>query len=178
MEILSCSLCVSRLVGALALCRCSGARLAQWRPSVLSLPLVFSLCTCALLLNIHLDSCDRTRAISFKQVISTAPSSTQKELKTMSEEERVTAKSRRMMSLIATAPSTLSSSASESPVKKAMKVRVPGVRKLRKMIEQGNPLSTVTCTQHNTQGGMMTKLGLLKSGKLTNRWMMERSNPL
>ena len=76
MEILSCSLCVSRLVGALAPCRRSGARLAQWRPSVLSLHLVFSLCTCALLLNIHLDSCDRTQAISFKQVISTAPSPT------------------------------------------------------------------------------------------------------
>ena len=54
----------------------SRARLAQWRPSVLSLPLVFSVCTCALLLNIHLDSCDRTQAISFKQVISTAPPST------------------------------------------------------------------------------------------------------
>ena len=52
------------------------ALLAHWRLSVLSLPLVFSLCTCALLLNIHLDSCDRTQAISFKQVISTAPSST------------------------------------------------------------------------------------------------------
>ena len=76
MEILSCSLCVSRLVGALAPCRRSGARLAQWRPSVLSFPLVFSLCTCALQLNIHLDSSDRTQAISFKQVISTAPSST------------------------------------------------------------------------------------------------------
>ena len=98
-------------------------------------------------------------------------------------EERVTAKSRPMMSLIARAPSTLSSSASESPGKKAMEVRVPGVRKLRKMIERGNPLSTVTqvmsqCTttnnllkartQHATQGGTMTKLGLLKSGKLMN----------
>ena len=72
------SLCVSRSVGALAPCRRSCARLAQWRPSVLSLPLVFSLCTCALLLNVHLDSCDRTRAISFKQVISTAPPSTQR----------------------------------------------------------------------------------------------------
>ena len=56
--------------------RRSGARLAQWRPSVLSFPLVFSLCTCVLLLNIHLDSCDRTQAVSFKTVISTAPSST------------------------------------------------------------------------------------------------------
>ena len=70
-EILSCSLC------CVALCwRTGAARLAQWRPSVLSLPLVFSLCTCALLLNIHLDSCDRTQAISFKQVISIAPPST------------------------------------------------------------------------------------------------------
>ena len=68
--------CVLRSVGALAPCRRSRARLAQWRPSVLSLPLVFSVCTCALLLNIHLDSCDRTQAISFKQVISTAPPST------------------------------------------------------------------------------------------------------
>ena len=49
---------------------------AQWRLSVLSLLLVFSFCTSALLLNIHLDLCDRTRAISFKQVISTAPPST------------------------------------------------------------------------------------------------------
>ena len=50
-----------------------------------------------------------------------------------------------------------------------MEVRVLGVRNLRKMIERGNPLSTVTCTLHATQGGMMTKLGLLKSGKLTNK---------
>ena len=74
-----------------------------------------------------------------------------------------------------------------------MEFRVLGVRKLRKMIERGNPLSTVTqvmsqCTtknnllkariQHATQGGTMTKLGLLKSGKLVNRWMIERGNPL
>ena len=74
-----------------------------------------------------------------------------------------------------------------------MEVRVCGVRKLRKMIERGNPLSTVTqvmsqCTttnnllkartQHATQGGTMTKLGLLKSGKLMNRWMIERGHPL
>ena len=57
------------------------------------------------------------------------------------------------------------------------------------MKERGNPLSTVTqvmsqCTttnnllkartQHATQGGTMTKLGLLKSGKLINRWMIEK----
>ena len=74
-----------------------------------------------------------------------------------------------------------------------MKVRVPGVRKLRNMIERWNSLSTVTqvtsqCTttnnslkartQHANQGGTMTKLGLLKSGKLMNWWMIERRNPV
>ena len=74
-----------------------------------------------------------------------------------------------------------------------MKVRVPGVRKVRKIIERSNPLSTVTqvtCqstttynllkarTQHATQGGTMTKFGLFKNGKLINRWMTERGNPL
>ena len=87
------------------------------------------------------------------------------------------------MSLIARAPSTLLFSASESRGRKAMEVRVPGVRDLRNMTERGNPLSTVTkvmsqCTttnnllkartQHGSQGGTMTKLGLLKSGKLMN----------
>ena len=72
-------------------------------------------------------------------------------------EVRVTVKAR--------APSTLSSS------RKA-------VRKLRKMIKRGNPLSSVTCAEHATQDGTMTKLGLLKSGKLTSRWMTERGHPL
>ena len=72
-----------------------------------------------------------------------------------------------------------------------MKVRTPGVRRLRKMIERGNPLFAVTQvtstatttdslkarTQQATQGGMMTKFDLLKSGKLINRWMIERINP-
>ena len=59
-----------------------------------------------------------------------------------------------------------------------MKVRAPGVRKLRKMIERNDPLSTVTCSQHDTQSGMITKLGLLKSGKLTIRCVSDRGNPL
>ena len=66
-------------------------------------------------------------------------------------EERVTAKSKPMMSLIARAPSTRSSAASESPVKKSYGSHSP-----------------LTCTLHATQGGTMTKLGLLKSGKLIN----------
>ena len=92
------------------------------------------------------------------------------------------------MSLIARAPSTLHLRRQNARGRKAMKVRVPGVRKLRNMIERGNPLSTVTqvmsqCTatnnflkartQHATQGGTMSKFGLLKSGKLMNWWMIE-----
>ena len=69
-------------------------------------------------------------------------------------EERVTAKSGPMMSLIARAPSTLSSSASESPEREVFKVRVPGVRKLRNMIERGNPLLAVTQV---TRQGSKTK---------------------
>ena len=69
-----------------------------------------------------------------------------------------------------------------------------GVRKLRNMIERCNPLSAVTqvtsTVHHHKQfvessysarysgWGTMTKLGLLKSGKLINRWMIERGNPL
>ena len=94
-------------------------------------------------------------------------------------EERVTAKSRPTLSLIARVvarvPSTLSSSASESPEKKSYESQSPGVRKLRSMIERGNPLSTVTNnllkarTQQAAQGGTMIKLGLLKK---------ERGHPL
>ena len=44
-------------------CRRSGARLAQWRPSALLFPsFVLALCTCALLLDVHLDSCDGTHS--------------------------------------------------------------------------------------------------------------------
>ena len=66
--------------------------------------------------------------------------------------------------------STLSSSASESPRKKSYESQSTWSAKAEKMIDRGNPLSTATCTQHATQGGMMTKFGLLKSGKLISRW--------
>ena len=89
-------------------------------------------------------------------------------------EERVIAKSRPMMSLIARAPSTLSSSASENQGKKSYRNQCPWSAKA----EKDDRKSTVTCTQHVTQGEMMRKLGLLKSGKLMNRWMIERGNPL
>ena len=68
--------------------------------------------------------------------------------------------------------------------RKVRTVRVPGVRKLRHMIERGHPLVAVTQvtrqgtttsnllkarTQHAAQDGMMTKLGLLKSEVLRIR---------
>ena len=102
-----------------------------------------------------------------------------KRVQQYSGEERVTAKSRPMMSLCCKGPLiSVISRRQKARGRTAMKVRAPRVRKLKKMIERGNPLSTVTCTQHATQSGMMTKLGLLKSGKLISRWMTERCNPL
>ena len=66
MEILSCSLfCVSRPVGAVGPVRVVASFLCS------------RLVSCASV-DVHLDSCDRTLAGSFKTVISTAPSSTEK----------------------------------------------------------------------------------------------------
>ena len=105
-------------------------------------------------------------------------------------EERVTAKSRAMMSLIARAPSNSLIFSVRKPGREAMEIRIPGVRKLRKRIERCNPLWAATqeprlaiftnnllkaFSQHATQSGMITKLGLLKSGKLTNRCNLQHS---
>ena len=101
---------------------------------------------------------------------------TQKE----SGEERVTAKSRPMMSLIARAPSNLSSSASESAGKRSYESQSSWSAKAEEYdIERVHPLLAVTqvtrqgTTTSNlmkarTQDGTMTKLCLLKSGKLMN----------
>ena len=109
-------------------------------------------------------------------------------------EEGVTAKSRPMMSLIARAPSNLSSSASESPGKKSYGNQSPWSAKAEKEDRTGQPVvgrdpRTVSGYYHEqfTESSFsaryskwddITKLGLLKSGKLTNRWMMERGKPL
>ena len=107
-------------------------------------------------------------------------------------EERVTAKSRPMMSLIARDPSTLSSWASESPGTNSYESQSPWSAKAEKDDRTGQPVvgretshesmhhhkQFVESTHHATQGGTMTKLGLLKSGKLIKRWMIERDNPL
>ena len=74
-----------------------------------------------------------------------------------------------------------------------MEIKIPGVRKLRERIDRGNPLWAATqkpgltfimnnllkaLSQHATQSRMITKLGLLKSGKLTLRCVVDRGNPL
>ena len=109
-----------------------------------------------------------TLAISVLQIVLEAMS---KRTPEESGEERVTAKPRPMMNLIARAPSTLSSSASESPGKRSYESHSP------LMIERRDPLFAVTqvtrkattrllkARTHGTNG-TMTKLGLLKSGKL------------
>ena len=61
---------------------------------------------------------------------------------------------------------TLSSSTSVSPEKRSYGSQDPwSAKAVKDDRERGNSLSTVTCTQHATHGGMMAKLGLLMSGK-------------
>ena len=114
-----------------------------------------------------------------------------KRLQQDSGEERVAAKSGPMMSLIARAPSNLSTS--ESPGKRSYGNQDPWSAKAEREDRTGQPVvgsdpRTVpdyyhehilkALSQHATQNGMITKLGLLKSGKLTHRWVIERGNPL
>ena len=73
-----------------------------------------------------------------------------------------------------------------------MEIKIPVVRKLRQRSERGDPLSAATkrprltiimnnllkaLSRHAAQSGMITKLGLLKSGKLTLRCVSDRDNP-
>ena len=74
-----------------------------------------------------------------------------------------------------------------------MEIKIPGVRILRKRKDRGDPLSAATekphltiimnnllkvSPQQATQSGMMTMLGLLKSGKLTLRCANDKGDPL
>ena len=112
-------------------------------------------------------------------------------------EERVTAKSRPMMSFIARAPSHVSSSTSVSLGKRSYGSQDPwstGVRMLRKRKDRGDPLSAATERPHRTtiimnnllkvlpqqatQSGMITMLGLLKSGKLILICANDRGDPM
>ena len=109
-------------------------------------------------------------------------------------EERVTAKSRPMMSLIARAPSNIyHPRRQKARWREAMEIKSLeceswergsngatrcGQRpeKPRRTIVMNNLLKALS--QHAFQSGMITKLGLLKSGKLTHRCLIDRGNPM
>ena len=117
-----------------------------------------------------------------------------KRLQQDSGEERVTAKSRPMMSLIARVPSNVSSSTSVSPGREVMEIKIPGVQLLRKRRDRGDPISASTermlsttvimsnlwrvSLQQAIQSGMLTMLGLLKSGKLILRCTSDLGDPM
>ena len=89
-----------------------------------------------------------------------------------SAEERVTAKSRPMMNLLARVPSNASSSTSVRPVREVMEIKIPGVQLLKKRSDQDDLISASTerkltitlimsnswkaCLQQATQSGMIT----------------------
>ena len=84
-------------------------------------------------------------------------------------EERATAKSRPLMSLIAIAPSTLLFSASESLGKRSYESHSPLSAQAENNDRTVKPVfGRVARTQQAAQDGTMTKLGLLKSGKMMN----------
>ena len=104
-------------------------------------------------------------------------------------EERVTAKSRPMMSLIARVPSSVSSSTSVSPVKRSYGNQDPWSTTAEKEEGPGRPdVGSDRKTafdeiygqffQQVIQSGMMTMLGLLKSGKLILRCANDRGDPM
>ena len=108
-----------------------------------------------------------------------------KRLQQDSGEERVKAKSRPMMSLIARVPSNVSFSASESLGKRSYGNHNPwsanaGTTRCGQRPKNRAWLLSRTIywalSQHATQSGMITKHGLLKSGKLISRWTIERGD--
>ena len=106
-------------------------------------------------------------------------------------EERVTAKSRPMMSLIARTPSHVSSSTSVSPGKRSYGSKDPWSSVAKKEERSERPdiginrmkasdyhYSWKVCSKQATQNAMMTVLGLLKSGKLVLRCTSDRGDPM
>ena len=75
-----------------------------------------------------------------------------------------------------------------------MEIKIPGVKLLRKRKDRGDPMSAATERSHLTtiimnnllkafpqqanQSGMMTMLGLLKSGKLILKCANDRGDPM
>ena len=94
--------------------------------------------------------------------------------------ERVTAKSRPMMSLIARVPSHESSSTSVSPGKRCYGNQDPwkSVVRMKASDYYHHEQLWKVSPQQATQSGMMTMLGLLKSGKLMLRCTSDRDDPM
>ena len=102
-------------------------------------------------------------------------------------EERVTAKSRPMMSLIGRAPSFVSSSTSVSPGKRSYGNQNPwstiaekeeGSRRPDIGIDRKKAFNHYYHGQFMAPSVMMTMLGLLKSGKLILRYTSDRGDPM
>ena len=90
----------------------------------------------------------------------------------------VAAKSRPLMSLIARALSTTSSSASESLEKGSFGNQSPWRAKAEKFNRTGQlGVDRDVCSARNPTETMI-KLGLLKSGKLISRWKIEQGHPV
>ena len=92
-------------------------------------------------------------------------------------EERVTAKSRPMMSLIARAPSTLSSSASKSPGKKSFESQSTWSAKAEKDDRTGQPVVASWARTHESQSSFSHEKPSTLFWK-KKKLMIERDNPL
>ena len=116
-----------------------------------------------------------------------------KRLQQDSGEERVTAKSRPMMSLIARVPSNVSSSTSVNPGKRSYGNQDPWSTIAEKEERSGRPVvgsdrrPHLTIIMNNllkvlpqqaTQSGIITMLGLLESRKLILRYANDRGDPM
>ena len=101
-----------------------------------------------------------------------------KRLQQDSREERVTAKSRPMLSLIARVPSNVSSSTSASPGKRSYGNQNPWSTIAEREERPGRPdvgSDRKTASDHYH---VITMLGLLKSGKLRLRCANDRGDPM
>ena len=108
-------------------------------------------------------------------------------------EERVTAKSRPMMSIVARVPSNVSSSTSLSPVKRRYGNHNPWSAKAEREERTGQPVAgsdrktasdyyhepfLKVLPQQANHSGMITMFGLLTSGKMILRCANDRGDPM
>ena len=91
--------------------------------------------------------------------------------------ERVTAKSKPMMNLVSRCserdPDVLASAASESPVKTRHESQLPLSSWTEQHLRTGRLVKEAYSSSYS-ESGMLTRIGLLKSGNLMNCWEQER----